>query len=106
VLGCYRTEDRPGILPARIGTKGLLGQSAACIASQQGIREPSEAAFFARVMAMTQPKHAAAYHFQNDFDKLSATLRCLGGVGAIHYSSTKTDTYELPPDLVHLIEAE
>jgi ribonuclease Z len=25
-------------------------------------------AFFAKVMAMTRPKHAVAYHFQNDFD--------------------------------------
>ena len=26
--------------------------------------------YFAKVMAMTKPKHAVAYHFQNDFDTL------------------------------------
>jgi ribonuclease Z len=31
-------------------------------------------AFFAKVMAMTEPKHAVAYHFQNDFDTLPAIV--------------------------------
>jgi ribonuclease Z len=30
----------------------------------------SNPSYFAKVMAMTKPKHAVAYHFQNDFDTL------------------------------------
>jgi len=30
--------------------------------------------FFGKVMAMTRPKHAVAYHFQNDFDTLPAVM--------------------------------
>ena len=31
--------------------------------------------FFAKVMAMTRPKHAVAYHFQNDADTLPSVMR-------------------------------
>lgn len=34
----------------------------------------STAAFFGKVMAMTRPKHAVAFHVQNDFDTLPAML--------------------------------
>jgi ribonuclease Z len=35
----------------------------------------SNASYFGRVMAMTRPKHAVAYHFQNDFDTLPAVMK-------------------------------
>ena len=45
-------------------------------------------AFFAKVMALTQPKHAVAYHFQNDFDTLPATIRTVEEVydGPVDYA--------------------
>ena len=45
-------------------------------------------AFFAKVMAMTRPKHAVAYHFQNDFDTLPATIRTVEQVydGPVDYA--------------------
>jgi ribonuclease Z len=40
------------------------------------------------VMAMTQPKHAVAYHFQNDFDTLPATVRTVESIydGPVDYA--------------------
>jgi ribonuclease Z len=45
-------------------------------------------AFFAKVMAMTRPKHAVAYHFQNDFDTLPAIIRTVEQVydGPVDYA--------------------
>jgi len=45
-------------------------------------------AFFAKVMAMTKPKHAVAYHFQNDFDTLPATIRTVESIydGPVDYA--------------------
>jgi ribonuclease Z len=45
-------------------------------------------AFFAKVMAMTQPKHAVAYHFQNDFDTLPVTIRTVEQIydGPVDYA--------------------
>jgi ribonuclease Z len=45
-------------------------------------------AFFAKVMAMTQPKHAVAYHFQNDFDTLPTTVRTVESIydGPVDYA--------------------
>jgi ribonuclease Z len=37
-------------------------------------RVHATAALFGKVMAMTQPKHAVAYHFQNDADTLPAVM--------------------------------
>ena len=39
-------------------------------------------------MAMTRPKHAVAYHFQNDFDTLPATIRTVEQVydGPVDYA--------------------
>jgi ribonuclease Z len=37
----------------------------------------SSAEFFGKVMAMTRPKHAVAYHFQNDADTLPALVRAV-----------------------------
>ena len=39
-------------------------------------------------MALTQPKHAVAYHFQNDFDTLPATIRTVEEVydGPVDYA--------------------
>ena len=33
--------------------------------------------FFGKVMAMTKPKHAVAYHFQNDFDTLPGVMKAV-----------------------------
>jgi ribonuclease Z len=46
-------------------------------------------AFFAKVMAMTEPKHAVAYHFQNDFDTLPATIRVVEAIydGPVDYAT-------------------
>jgi len=45
--------------------------------------------FFGEVMAMTRPKHAVAYHFQNDFDTLPATIRTVERVydGPVDYAT-------------------
>ena len=45
-------------------------------------------AFFAKAMAMTRPKHAVAYHFQNDFDTLPATIRTVEQIydGPVDYA--------------------
>jgi ribonuclease Z len=45
-------------------------------------------AFFAKVMAMTRPKHAVAYHFQNDFDTLPAVVRTVEQIydGPVDYA--------------------
>jgi ribonuclease Z len=37
----------------------------------------SSAEFFGKVMALTQPKHAVAYHFQNDHDTLPAMIEAI-----------------------------
>lgn len=37
----------------------------------------STAAFFGKVMALTQPKHAVAFHVQNDFDTLPAMIEAV-----------------------------
>jgi len=44
--------------------------------------------FFGKVMAMTQPKHAVAYHFQNDFDTLPAVMQAVESVyeGPVDYA--------------------
>ncbi len=44
--------------------------------------------FFGKVMAMTQPKHAVAYHFQNDADTLPAVMRAVEQVydGPVDYA--------------------
>jgi ribonuclease Z len=48
----------------------------------------SNPAFFAKVMALTQPKRAVAYHFQNDFDTLPATIRAVEEIydGPVDYA--------------------
>jgi ribonuclease Z len=40
-------------------------------------------------MAMTEPKHAVAYHFQNDFDTLPATIRVVEAIydGPVDYAT-------------------
>jgi len=45
-------------------------------------------AFFGKVMAMTRPKHAIAYHFQNDFDTFPAVMRAVEQVydGPVDYA--------------------
>jgi len=44
--------------------------------------------FFGKVMAMTQPKHAVAYHFQNDADTLPIVMRAVEQVydGPVDYA--------------------
>ena len=37
----------------------------------------SNPAFFGKIMAMTKPKHAVAYHFQNDADTLPVVMRII-----------------------------
>jgi ribonuclease Z len=48
----------------------------------------STAAFFGKMMAMTKPKHAVAYHFQNDFDTLPAVMKAVEQVydGPVDYA--------------------
>ena len=45
-------------------------------------------AFFGKVMAMTRPKHAVAYHFENDFDTLPVVMRTVEQVydGPVDYA--------------------
>jgi ribonuclease Z len=45
-------------------------------------------AFFAKVMALTRPKHAVAYHFQNDLDTRPDTLRTVESIydGPVDYA--------------------
>jgi len=44
--------------------------------------------YFAKVMAMTKPKHAVAYHFQNDFDTLPTIRKAVEQVydGPVDYA--------------------
>jgi len=44
--------------------------------------------FFGKVMAMTRPKHAVAYHFQNDFDTLPLVMKAVESVydGPVDYA--------------------
>jgi len=44
--------------------------------------------FFGKVMAMTKPKHAVAYHFQNDADTLPVVMRAVEQVydGSVDYA--------------------
>jgi ribonuclease Z len=46
------------------------------------------ASFFGKVMAMTKPKHAVAYHFQNDADTLPAVMNAVEQVydGPVDYA--------------------
>lgn len=46
------------------------------------------ASYFGKVMAMTKPKHAVAYHFQNDFDTLPAIRKAVEQVydGPVDYA--------------------
>jgi ribonuclease Z len=46
------------------------------------------AAYFGKVMAMTEPKHAVAYHFQNDADTLPAVMHAVERVyrGPVDYA--------------------
>jgi ribonuclease Z len=37
----------------------------------------STASFFGKIMAITKPKHAVAYHFQKDFDTLPAIMKAV-----------------------------
>jgi ribonuclease Z len=48
----------------------------------------STAAFFGKMMAMTKPKHAVAYHFQNDTDTLPAVMKAVEQVydGPVDYA--------------------
>lgn len=48
----------------------------------------STAQFFGKMMAMTNPKHAVAYHFQNDFDTLPAIMKEVESVydGPVDYA--------------------
>ena len=50
--------------------------------------DPCEPAFFGKVMAMTRPKHAVAYHFENDFDTLPVVMRTVERVydGPVDYA--------------------
>jgi ribonuclease Z len=77
----------------------------------------SNPTFFGKVMAMTRPKHAVAYHFQNDADTLPRVMRAVEAVydGPVDYATdfmvwnvTKagvrtrmavpnTEAYPLPP---------
>ena len=45
--------------------------------------------FFGKVMAMTKPKHAVAYHFQNDADTLPVVMRAVEQVydGPVDYAT-------------------
>jgi ribonuclease Z len=46
------------------------------------------ASYFGKVMAMTKPKHAVAYHFQNDFDTLPVIRKAIEEVydGPVDYA--------------------
>ena len=48
----------------------------------------STAQFFGKMMAMTKPKHAVAYHFQNDFDTLPIMMKAVESVydGPVDYA--------------------
>jgi ribonuclease Z len=48
----------------------------------------SNPTYFAKVMAMTKPKHAVAYHFQNDFDTLPTIKKAVEQVydGPVDYA--------------------
>jgi len=48
----------------------------------------STAQFFGKMMAMTKPKHAVAYHFQNDFDTLPVMMKAVESVydGPVDYA--------------------
>jgi ribonuclease Z len=48
----------------------------------------STAQFFGKMMAMTKPKHAVAYHFQNDFDTLPVVMKAVESVydGPVDYA--------------------
>jgi ribonuclease Z len=48
----------------------------------------ANATFFGKVMAMTRPKHAVAYHFQNDADTLPVIMRAVEQVydGPVDYA--------------------
>jgi ribonuclease Z len=48
----------------------------------------STAAFFGKMMAMTKPKHAVAYHFQNDADTLPIVMNAVEKVydGPVDYA--------------------
>ena len=48
----------------------------------------STAQFFGKMMAMTRPKHAVAYHFQNDFDTLPIMMKSVQSVydGPVDYA--------------------
>jgi ribonuclease Z len=48
----------------------------------------SNPSYFAKVMAMTQPKHAVAYHFQNDFDTLPTIRKAVEQIydGPVDYA--------------------
>jgi ribonuclease Z len=48
----------------------------------------STAQFFGKMMAMTRPKHAVAYHFQNDFDTLPVVMDAVESVydGPVDYA--------------------
>ncbi|MGI9571543.1 MAG: guanitoxin biosynthesis MBL fold metallo-hydrolase GntH [Desulfobulbia bacterium] len=48
----------------------------------------SNPSYFGKVMAMTKPKHAVAYHFQNDFDTLSIIKKAVEQVysGPVDYA--------------------
>jgi len=48
----------------------------------------STASFFGKMMAMTKPKHAVAYHFQNDADTLPAVMNAVEQVydGPVDYA--------------------
>ena len=48
----------------------------------------STAQFFGKMMAMTKPKHAVAYHFQNDFDTLPVVMDAVESVydGPVDYA--------------------
>ena len=48
----------------------------------------SNPSYFAKVMAMTKPKHAVAYHFQNDFDTLPTIRKAVEQVydGPVDYA--------------------
>ncbi len=48
----------------------------------------STAAFFGKMMAMTKPKHAVAYHFQNDADTLPVVMKAVEQIydGPVDYA--------------------
>ncbi|MEO2049742.1 MAG: hypothetical protein ABGX16_24545 [Pirellulales bacterium] len=46
--------------------------------------------FFGKVMAMTKPKHAVAYHFQNDADTLPSVMNAVENITTARWTTHKT----------------